>query len=68
MSRQANYIVPPAFEAAILGFDCVEIGLRKAHLHKNGQRVLSATYRQAEAPKLARFSDWVQHIVNAQSA
>jgi hypothetical protein len=68
MSRQANYIVPPTFEAAILGFDCVEIGLRKAHLHKNGQRVLSATYRQAEAPKLARFSDWVQHIVNAQSA
>ena len=68
MSKQSTYIVPPTFESAILGFDCVEICLRKAHLHKNGKRVLSATYKQAEAPKLARFSDWVQHIVNAHEA
>ena len=68
MSKQANYIVPPTFEAAILGFDCVEIGLRKAHLHKGGRRVLSATYKQEEAPKLSRFSDWVNHIVGAQSS
>jgi len=67
MTKQATYIVPPTFEAVILGFDCVEIGLRKAHLHKNGMRVLSATYKQAEAPKLMRFSDWVNHIVSAQA-
>jgi len=68
MNKQATYIVPPTFEAAILGFDCVEIGLRKAHLHKGGRRVLSATYKQKNIPKIARFSDWVNHIVNAQSA
>lgn len=67
MSKQATYIVPPTFDAAILGFDCVEIGLRKAHLHKNGQRVLSATYKQSDSQKLKRFSDWVNHIVNAQT-
>jgi len=68
MRKQSTYIVPPAFEAAILGFDCVEIGIRKAHLHKNGRRVLSATYKQSDTPKLVRFSDWVKHIVDAQSA
>ena len=67
MSKQVTYVVPPTFEAAILGFDCVEIGLRKAHLRKNGKRVLSATYVQADLPKLARFSDWVNHIVNSQA-
>ena len=67
MRQQATYIVPPTHEAAICGFDCVEIGMRKAHLHKNGQRVLSATYKQADIPRLERFSDWVKHIINAQS-
>jgi hypothetical protein len=67
MSKLSTYIVPPTYEAKISGFDCVEIGLRKAHLHKGGQRVLSATYKQADVPKLERFSDWVQHIVNAQA-
>ena len=66
MSKQATYVVPPTFEAAILGFDCVEIGLRKAHLHKGGRRVLSAPYKTADAVKFDRFSDWVNHIVNSQ--
>jgi hypothetical protein len=67
MSKLSTYIVPPTYEAKISGFDCVEIDLRKAHLHKNGKRVLSACYRSSDVPKLERFSDWVQHIVNAQT-
>ena len=66
MNEQSTYVVPPAFEAALLGFDCVELTPRKAHLYRNGRRALSAYYKQADLPKLKRFGEWVTYIVNAQ--
>lgn len=67
MTSQATYIVPPTYEAAIYGFDCVEVGVRKAHLLKNGKRVLSAFYKHENLLTLQRLSDWVTFITNAQS-
>jgi len=68
MPQQSTYIVPPTYEAAIYGFECVEVGVRKAHLLKNGKRALSAFYKQENLSTLKRFSDWVTFITSAQSA
>lgn len=63
----STWIVPPVYEAMLIGFDAVEIGPRKAHLIKNGKRVMSCFYKQQHRPGEKTFSDWVTYITNAKA-
>ena len=58
-------ITPLPHEVAATGFDGLEIEQHVAYLLKNGERILSAPYEPQDS--LRWFSDWVKHIVNAQS-
>ena len=66
-TNQGNkmHISPLPHEAASTGFDGLEIEPQIAHLVKGGNRILSASYKPQD--NLRWFSDWVQHIVNAQA-
>ena len=65
MQPPSMWIVPPKYEALIVGFDAVEVGPRKAYLIKDGRRVKSCFYKQEHKPGEKSFSDWVSYITNA---
>lgn len=58
----STWIVFPVLEAKLAGFDAVEICSSKAHLIKNGQRVLSRSYKQQDIPEEKSFYDWFAYI------
>lgn len=67
MDTPSTWIVAPNYLAMIVGFDAIEVGVRKAHLIKGGKRVLSAFYGQQHKPGEKSFTDWVTFITNAKA-
>lgn len=66
MNGPSTYVVPPVYEAMIVGFDAVEIGVRKAYLIKSGQRVTGAFYKQADNLAEKTFFGLVDFILKSK--